>query len=261
LIEDGLKIAEVEWSDAAWSPNNKQLIAVLSNGKAYLWTLSSSNILPIGDESVPYTSAAWDWNSTHIVLGGNDGTISIINTKSHQQPKALKGHMSRIWSISFSNDGKRLLTTDNSGVSIVWDTSRYEVITTLRAHQGSVLTGRLNAVGSTAITGGDDGIARIWDVRTGRLLRSLRAAQANIGQAYWIRGASEVIVATADGVLRTWLVDDNLIVVDIDRRLCNIFTDEEILSDIPSWPGCTTVLAKSAAMIAEFDRLELLAGN
>ena len=80
----------------------------------------------------------------------------------------------RMWSATFSPDGKQLVTTDDQNAQI-WDAQTYALLFTLR-HGDIVFKAVYNREGTRLVTGGRDGVVRIWDPRTGTLVHELRCA-------------------------------------------------------------------------------------
>jgi WD40 repeat protein len=78
----------------------------------------------------------------------------------------------RIWSASFSPDGRRVVTTDERSAQ-VWDAATGARLLTLTVGD-VVYDARWTADGARLVTAGGDGAARIWDAATGALVRALR---------------------------------------------------------------------------------------
>ena len=84
----------------------------------------------------------------------------------------LRAGSGRMWSATFSPDGRRIVTTDDSHARI-WDAATNAPIATLQ-HSGSVYQALYGPDGRRLYTASADGTVRVWDER-GALLRSLTA--------------------------------------------------------------------------------------
>jgi len=83
----------------------------------------------------------------------------------------LPSTFQRMWSATFSPDGKQLVTTDDQNAQ-VWDAQTYRLLFTLR-HGDTVYQAVYSNSGARIITAGGDGTVRIWDAANGALAREL----------------------------------------------------------------------------------------
>ena len=54
--------------------------------------------------------------------GSDDNTLKVWDAQSGQETLTLKGHTGIVWSVSFSPDGKRIVSGGRGGMKI-WDIS------------------------------------------------------------------------------------------------------------------------------------------
>jgi WD40 repeat protein len=96
----------------------------------------------------------------------------------------LQGHQDRISSVTFSPDGKHLLTTSADGTARIWDAKTTEIRFVLRGHKGTVWNAAFSPDNRRLVTGGDDGTTRLWDAQTGESIAVM--------ESHRVRGSPEV---------------------------------------------------------------------
>src|SRR5262245_1832629 len=85
-----------------------------------------------------------------------------------REPKQLAGHTSRVWWVTFSADGRRLVSVDQRGFVRFWDAATATPRGSFQAHDCPIRAAVLTPDGKTlASVGGVDftyGKAKLWDV-------------------------------------------------------------------------------------------------
>jgi WD40 repeat protein/serine/threonine protein kinase len=101
----------------------------------------------------------------------------------------------RMWSATFSPDGKRLVTTDDKNAQ-VWDVQTHRLLFTL-PHGDTVYQAVYSADGTKLVTAGSDG-ARIWDAAGGVLVRELRGDGTKRRYYALVMSSDDKLVAAID---------------------------------------------------------------
>jgi WD40 repeat protein len=101
-----------------------------------------------------------------------EGALRRSITQSHLR-EVLRGHTNAANGVTFSPDGRLLVTASDDATARVWEVSTGRLVTVLHGHKGAVVTAAFGPEPSVVITGGTDGTARVWDTQTGRQLASL----------------------------------------------------------------------------------------
>jgi len=97
-----------------------------------------------------------------------------VASAAHPAPCKVMGastsewHVNSINTVSFSPDGRLVVTAGSDGTARVWDRASGRLVGQPMHSGGAVNTARFSPDGRTVLTAGEDGTARIWDPTTGR---------------------------------------------------------------------------------------------
>ena len=159
-------------TQAAFSPDGTQILAVLSNKTLTRWEADSGKELPVFDnqvEGVKY--AAFSPNGANIALVLYDNTARIIEAHTGRETLILNGDSAKIEQAAFSADGTRIVTVSLDGAAHVWDVATGAALTALRGHHGAVLHAEFSPDGTRIVTASRDSTARLWNAATGETLK------------------------------------------------------------------------------------------
>ena len=96
-----------------------------------------------------------------------DGIVLVWDAASGKETHALRGNASRVASVSFSQDGKQIVSGGDDGAVAIWDVASGRKMSTLRGY-GSPVTGvAFSPDGRTIVTCSRDYTVRAWDVANG----------------------------------------------------------------------------------------------
>jgi WD40 repeat protein len=149
-----------------------------------------------------------------------------------------------------------VLTGGDDGTARIWDAATGAAERTLEGHTGTVVAVAWHPDGRQVASGSDDGTARIWDAATGAAERTLEGHAGSVLAVEWSADGRQILTGGSDGTTAVWLASRPLIVADITRRICDLFTDDEIRRTIPQWRGCSAELTAVADDLATYDALQ-----
>jgi WD40 repeat protein len=99
------------------------------------------------------------------------GVVARIETKLYAEQRRLTGHTDeRVFSVSVSGDGKRVLTASADGTLRLWDADTGKRLRVFRGHTCHVNGGALSPDGKRVLSGSHDDTVRLWDADTGKEL-------------------------------------------------------------------------------------------
>ena len=226
-IEDDYYLNLMDWS--SWD----QLGICLKN-KVYLYAPTGIEQLCEEEESNTLCSISFHQKDKRVAVGTTEGKINIFDLERNQLVRTLKGHYSRVSSLSFSN---LIFSGSKDTMVLAYDIrAPREVVRRLNGHRGEVC-GMKNGPSGLA-TGSNDNIALIWDISMGKVKESLLGHKGAVKALDWCPWQRNVLATgggTADKSMKFWNVDTGkcLNTVNTMSQVCSLLwnpSEKEILS-------------------------------
>ena len=115
-------------------------------------------------------SAGLSPDGRSVGLGGEDGSVRILDLETGKRRTLAGRHEDRVQGLVFSSDGRTLATRSDDGRVLIWDLRAGNVRETLTGHTGAIPTLVASADGRTLYTGGLDKRIIVWDLAGDRRL-------------------------------------------------------------------------------------------
>ena len=114
-------------------------------------------------------------------MGHHDGADSAIYDQSARvwdvatarEILRLSGHTDGLWSVAFSPDGTKIVTSSRDKTARIWDAQTGRELIQLSGHTEWVTSAAFSPDGRRLVTGSFDTTAMIWDAGSGRKLLKL----------------------------------------------------------------------------------------
>ena len=106
------------------------------------------------------------WNNT-VAIGSRYGDIIILNAITGSQTAALSGHTGGVNSLTFSLDGRSLVSGSDDTTVKLWDVQTGGIVKTFHGHTNHVHSVSISADNTIIASGSSDKTARLWDIQTG----------------------------------------------------------------------------------------------
>jgi WD40 repeat protein len=111
-------------------------------------------------------SVAISRDNKTVAAGVRYGTVKLWDVATRKE-KTLKGHVSDVWGVAFTPDGKTLVSGDGDwnkpGEVKLWDVETEKERTTLK-HTGEVLCVAVSRDGKYVAAGSWDKMIKVWDL-------------------------------------------------------------------------------------------------
>ncbi len=161
----------------AFSPDSSTLASggYSPNHAIQLWDTDTGNLrdtLNGGEEILALTFSP---DGTMLASSGGwpDYPIQLWNLTHRQLQDTLFGHTRWTSALTFSADGKTLISGSEDRTVRLWDVHTGEVKCILEEHRDDVNSVVLSPDGKTLASGSDDGTIQFWDMHTGEMLAIL----------------------------------------------------------------------------------------
>lgn len=135
----------------------------------------------------------WLVTARHIT---ND--IEVLATQTAEVVASHPAHESTVFHLTFSPDGRELLTTGGDRAAIVWDTNTWTRRVSLLGHRARVGIADYSSDGATIATGDDSGIIKLWQAATGQELLELPRFQHEVATLAFSRDGENLFATTTD---------------------------------------------------------------
>ena len=105
------------------------------------------------------------WNNT-IAAGSKCGDIIFLDAVTGSQTAVLSGHTGEILSLTFSSDGKSLVSGSRDKTVKLWDVQTGGTVKTFHGHTGLVYSVSISADYARIASGAFDNTIHLWDIQT-----------------------------------------------------------------------------------------------
>jgi WD40 repeat protein/Flp pilus assembly protein TadD/tRNA A-37 threonylcarbamoyl transferase component Bud32 len=106
--------------------------------------------------------------------------------------------------VTWSPDGKRLVSGDVNGLAEVWEAATGDKIASAQLHRAPVVALAWSPDGRRVASGSKDGTVRLWEPSHGEELLQLEVAKGEVTHLAWSPNGRCLAAATADGALHLW---------------------------------------------------------
>jgi WD40 repeat protein len=154
----------------------------------------------------------------------------------------LKGHDSRVNSVSFSPDGKTLASGSDDKTIKLWNLATGNQITTLKGHDSWVNSVSFSPDGKTLASGSTDKTIKLWNLATGNQITTLKGHDSWVNSVSFSPDGKTLASGSTDKTIKLWnLYLDHLLVRGCDwvggylKNNPNVSeSDRTLCDDIPT---------------------------
>ncbi|HUQ60967.1 hypothetical protein [Lentzea sp.] len=163
-------------------------------------------LYPVGAEPEPIlgtpwaarTSAVFGRSGAEVVIGRDDGGISVRDAKTEDDRALRSPHKRPVRALAMSPDHALLASGDDNGLIALWDTSTWQQVGELRGHTQGVTALEFSPDSGRLASGGRDRDVITWDVGSRSLWATLRGHSQQITHLAWRPDGTAVVSAGAD---------------------------------------------------------------
>ncbi|EJC99716.1 WD40 repeat-like protein [Fomitiporia mediterranea MF3/22] len=138
--------------------------------------------------------------------------------------KVLDGHSDRIQSVSFSPDGKRVVSGSGDGTARIWGVESGEVLCEFFEENGAYVTSvTFSPDGQRIVSGSWGGTVTIWDIESRAVISGpFEGHTAGVYAVAFSRDGTHVASASADTTIRVWDVKSGFAVHVLEGHTAGI---------------------------------------
>jgi WD40 repeat protein len=133
-------------------------------------------------------------------------TTNLEKTKVNGKQFIFEGHSGLVNSITYSLDGKKILSSSEDKVIKEWSAETGECIQTLVGHKWSVLSAIYSPNGKRILSASGDKTIREWSVKSGRCLRTISGHKWEVKSATYSPDGEKILSISRDRTIKEWSV-------------------------------------------------------
>jgi WD40 repeat protein len=190
-------------------PDGRRVLSTYQSGEAYLWDLATGKVLWKTDlrllpERTSSSAAAISPDGRLFAFADGDLGIRLVDAETYQDVRRWEAHTEAIWSLSFSADGKWLLSPSIDHTVGVWEVATGKLAARLVGHDAEVLCAAMSPDGTRIASGGRDGYVRLWDTTHFENVTQLGGHTSYIYSLAWSPDGTQLVSSSGDGTVRLW---------------------------------------------------------
>ncbi|KAJ3280118.1 hypothetical protein HDU79_011982, partial [Rhizoclosmatium sp. JEL0117] len=150
-------------------------------------------------------SVAFSLDSKTVVTGSQDKTVKLWSVETGECVKTLIGHSSKVDSVAFSPDSKKVV----SGAETVklWSVETGECVKTLEGHSGHVTSVAFSLDSRTVASGSWDKTVKLWSVETGECIKTLEGHSGRVTSVAFSLDSETLASGSWDKTVKLWSVE------------------------------------------------------
>jgi WD40 repeat protein len=133
------------------------------------------------------------------------GKIRLIDLRSGEMVRLLKGHRENTLGLAFSLNGELLISGSFGGIARIWDVKTGETLHVLKGHSKAITAVAFSPDGGRVVTGSHDGTLKLWDTVEGSLIATLKEYDKNVRTAAFTPDGRYLLARSdMDKFIRLW---------------------------------------------------------
>jgi WD40 repeat protein len=189
---------------AEFSRDGARLFTIDERGDVRTWDLATGE-LQLEWQSLPKVEgAAVSPDEQRIaIVGDENGKARLYALRSGQLLMTYGPHGDKNYSVTFSPDGKRLLTSSRDGIMKLWEVDTGRELHTLQGHAGRVYAS-FSPDGKSIISSGEDKTTRLWDSESGAPLWVLSDFRGWVTHVGFNQDGTKFVTSSRDKRIAIW---------------------------------------------------------
>jgi WD40 repeat protein len=161
-----------------------------------------------GPDAIRIQSVAW--RSPDNSRGVSLSTIAqnsprLWDSLTGQPIGQLEGHTAPVVGVTFSPDGRRIVTASMDNTARIWDSGTGQMLGLLRGHTGSVNSAAFSPDGLRIVSASNDNTLRLWDANTFQEMGPpIRGHASSVYAVAFSPDGRHVVSGSDDKTIRVW---------------------------------------------------------
>jgi WD40 repeat protein/serine/threonine protein kinase len=191
----------------AFHPDGKHVAALDGSGKLDLIDTQTGQEIASTVTSTPLVRGTLAFSPDGRWLASTGETVQTIRLRDAHtlaDSASLFGHTAAVYSVSFSSDGRRLVSASADRSVRVWNVKTGECDTVLSGHTDDVFSAVFHPDGTRIASAGRDRVVWLWDVATGEEVARLSGHKDYVFSLAFSPDGRTLVSGSGDGTVRVW---------------------------------------------------------
>jgi WD40 repeat protein len=202
----------------SFNPDETQLATGSSDQSVRIWSFPEGKLLHTLDKQV---NASYNSDGTMLATIGTNGRVSLWNTVNFETPHQLPKMDKRIFTLSFSPNGK-WLAIGGTGVIHCYNVLKDSLNGSLEGHKLAVPSTRFSPNGELLIATGAEGALSIWQVSTWTDIKRIELPGRGVLQTV-LTASGERVYVSMDNLIAGFTLDDGNLFTELSLPIKGVY--------------------------------------
>ncbi|ORX53227.1 WD40 repeat-like protein [Hesseltinella vesiculosa] len=163
-----------------------------------------------------------------LVSGSSDNTLRLWDVESGKSLDVLRGHQSRIWDVSCTQQGDYLASASGDALIKIWHVrdGKASCVNTLYGHTGDVYSVHYHPNEGHLVSGGYDKTVKMFDVNSGSIVKTFAGHQLAVTKTIVNPLGNLIISGSKDNTVKFWDIVSGLCIKTLSSHLGEVTSVE-----------------------------------
>ena len=186
------------------SPDGRWVAAASYGGRATVWTLDGTEVVGIKTGKGNLNSIAFSPDMTTLATSGLGDEIALWSLPSGDRIGTLSGHKTAVWSLTFFNGGRFLVSVGYEGTINFWDTENWSIASTLQPAAPPPFRALVFSPDESIFALSVERKVQLWSVKDLTLQAELAAGTRVVNSVVFSPDGKWLASGAADRRIRVW---------------------------------------------------------
>lgn len=202
-----------EVNEVVFSPDERLAASASRDKTIRVWDVQTGDTLQVFEGEADFLAVEFHPHASIIAAGAEDHTIRLWDLESgallsilgpdDPETEVIEGHASWVWGVTFSPDGRYLVSSDEGGRLLQWDIDTGEIFREYpfarRAYDTIISPDGKILIGATF-----ENDVPVWDFESGEHVLTLQGHTAAVFSVALSPDGKTVLTASQDNSIRLW---------------------------------------------------------